>query len=401
MWKLSLLVVPAALAARIQFTDSTFQAPRETGSKNDDLDLARTGMSPRPTSRPEFGMVDTLELLRRQDSYALPTDYCGWEKDYKSHSITCNQIGASCINVGTLRGCCSGSTTACVSTFYSVCVPYLSYTGACGPGSTCCSSAQNPECATGLFTSRADPSATFTWYDCEPPNQGGTYILQDYPPFLTTDASTLPSASPSTSPSSTSTSTSPTTTPSTTTPVPGPTSSTASPEPTPAPIGAIVGGVVGGVAVIAFAALGIFYIHRRTSRANAAAAGAGAAPPTGGYGGGGGGGQAPIMAEVPAQGQWGYGPSVAGGGGGAGAGGYYPGTSPDSYAAHGHGQQHHSPGAYSGPFHSPTGTGMTASPDKDIIVQGGGGVVQQYPVEAPAHNPVGSAGNRAELGTMQ
>src|SRR4051812_14174477 len=51
--------------------------PRET-TKAEELEKTSGGVSPVPTSRPEWG---AMELLRRDDP--LPPDNCGWFADFK------------------------------------------------------------------------------------------------------------------------------------------------------------------------------------------------------------------------------------------------------------------------------------------------------------------------------
>ncbi|KAG8358419.1 hypothetical protein FVEN_g3816 [Fusarium venenatum] len=211
-------------------------------------------VSPAPTSPPT-----TLEMRLFPRDYSLPSDYCGWNVELKSDVSTCEEIGASCINYGSIRGCCKGAVKDCASsTFFSVCIPLSSIDKGnatqCGKAGTVCwfvpvSYTGWPECATIYMSSRANRDTTYTAVNCFVKDSQESYFLQDYQPVSTTietesistdtDTSTTTTTIPPTSPTSHST-----------------------------PVGAIVGGVVGGLAIIALLILGIFFYRRKKPTPN-------------------------------------------------------------------------------------------------------------------------------------
>ncbi|KAK6697051.1 hypothetical protein SNK05_013598 [Fusarium graminearum] len=182
--------------------------------------------------------------------YSLPSDYCGWNVEQKSDPSTCGGVGQSCVNYGSIRGCCKGPLSDCASTtFFSVCVPFASVdtssTDQCISGTTCCPS-DYPQCWTIFMSSRANRDMTYTAVNCYQSDAQNTYYLQDYPPFTSTTDMESTSTEPDTS---------------TVTTTIQPTSTTSSSN--PIPVGAIVGGVVGGLAIIALVILGIFFYRRK------------------------------------------------------------------------------------------------------------------------------------------
>jgi hypothetical protein len=113
--------------------------PRET-TMVDELDRPSTGLSPVITSRPELA---GMELFRRADT-PMGSGTCGWFAEYTGNNLnsacpshsglllltpsadvyTCDQISASCINLGSIRGCCLGPSLSCALTFWTTCLPY-------------------------------------------------------------------------------------------------------------------------------------------------------------------------------------------------------------------------------------------------------------------------------------
>lgn len=74
-------LLAACLALPVSALDNGSRgAPARETSQAELVDKSSTGVSPVPTSRPELVQ---MELFRRDSSYSLPSDYCGWYADYK------------------------------------------------------------------------------------------------------------------------------------------------------------------------------------------------------------------------------------------------------------------------------------------------------------------------------
>ena len=79
------LVLPAsATALRPGSVVRQGWAPARETSTAEQIDKSSTGVSPIPTSHPEFAAVD---LFQRAD-YSLPSDYCGWYDEFKCEQMS-------------------------------------------------------------------------------------------------------------------------------------------------------------------------------------------------------------------------------------------------------------------------------------------------------------------------
>ncbi|KAI0887700.1 uncharacterized protein GGS22DRAFT_197695 [Annulohypoxylon maeteangense] len=230
---------------------------------------------PAPTAAPE--LYASMELLRR-DGYNMGHDTCGFGSLDPGITYTCYSTDATCEDIGSYRGCCTGGLKACSSTFWTQCDDYNPKSN-CGISAKtrCCQSAL-PYCITWLFSTSG---STVTAWDCDTQSNTRVFDMLATPLSLidTTASATTNGSSASLTEGAT---TSPSTSSSPATSDPTAESSTSIADSSPStntssssnsssgtPVGAIVGGVVGGVAVIALIILGIFFIKKYQRGASA------------------------------------------------------------------------------------------------------------------------------------
>ncbi|KAI2470166.1 hypothetical protein F4781DRAFT_185153 [Annulohypoxylon bovei var. microspora] len=84
--------------------------------------------NPAPTAAPES--YASIELLRR-DGYSMGHDTCGFGSLDPGITYTCYSSVATCEDIGSFRGCCTGGLKACSSTFWTQCDDY-NPTSVCG-----------------------------------------------------------------------------------------------------------------------------------------------------------------------------------------------------------------------------------------------------------------------------
>ncbi|KAB5585260.1 hypothetical protein GE09DRAFT_1233559 [Coniochaeta sp. 2T2.1] len=186
--------------------------------------MSATGISPVPTTPTRLDLV-RMELEKRV--YIIPSKICGWLAEAKSRALTCADESASCINIGSYRGCCNGPTTDCAAYFITQCLPAASLEGNF-MAESCIALSPNPDSTTSprptpITTSLRTGSASSS--QMSPPSSSGAF------PSGAVENSTSPPTTAATSKAN--------------------------------PAGAIAGAVVGGLAVIALCILGIFYIMHR------------------------------------------------------------------------------------------------------------------------------------------
>ncbi|KAB5528085.1 hypothetical protein GE09DRAFT_1253787 [Coniochaeta sp. 2T2.1] len=235
--------------------------------------MSATGISPVPTSPSRLDLV-RMEFEKRV--YILPSNICGWVAEVKSRALTCADESASCINIGSYRGCCNGPTTDCAAYFITQCLPAASLEGnflaeSCTSDMLCGTEEEALECGTLLLSLSTDNySKTYTafrcfehWFPREDPmqeNPGTTGIALSPNPDSTTSSRTPTSRTPPSrtgSPSSSQISPSSSSAAFSSGPAENSTATpTAAATSKANPAGAIAGGVVGGLAVIALCILG-------------------------------------------------------------------------------------------------------------------------------------------------
>lgn len=401
-----------------QAEDSNWLPPRQT-SEAEQAEKSLDSVSPAPTSRPED--LAEMELFKRQTTlpdYTLASDTCGFYVGFSTNSYTCAVSGQRCQTLSgntRYRGCCSG--TQC-STIATTCIPSSRFSSgqSCGTSTTCCSQSSNPQCGTIFYSSLRNPSVTQTIIQCWATNFRETYSMQDIPPSLL-------SAESETSSTTRSTSRDTTTTSRTTPALPGGTDGVRESDSNAGSnnVGAIVGGVVGGVAGIALiVGAVVFFLLRKKRSPKSPSPGEGfppgGAPPGGPIGGPSTTGSPPPLmvqgayapapmsqydaTKPPGQQQfydprYTYMPVDA-----QHTGGYAPSSMNGSHSPQPtYANSMHSPNAYAGTVSQitpPQGhLGAAAIPGQ----QGGYpmGPPSQQAYEMPAHNPIGSEGNRAEM----
>ncbi|KAI0121000.1 hypothetical protein BJ170DRAFT_688417 [Xylariales sp. AK1849] len=349
--------------------------------------------TPEATAAPFHPRWAAMGMNELFDRATTGLDTCGYISASDSYyPLTCG-TSYTCTNSGDYRGCCQSSLCSASTNFFTRC--YDSTASACsgtnvGPNTLCCTySAAYPYCITYLWSTTASPGAVFTEFNCDASRFSGQYFL----------AASTPSTTSSSSSTSTTRTTSATTTSSLATassspaavPIPSESSSSSSGGGSSTNIGAIVGGVVGGVAVLALIGLGIWFFLRKKKQNNthvaaqeqpqmAQSTGYPSPPPPGAQGS-----NYDSRYSYAAPGSQ-FSPTTQG----------YPSpaVSPAPYYNPQHGGQE-AWGQPQGGYMHPQSTGETGVP-KDAG-QPGYFEASKDVAEAPAVNPVGTGGHRAEL----
>ena len=91
--QLQWLILSTLVASAVAFvplerkpTDTTWTPAKETGQTlpADTDNTNKVGWSPKPTDTPpRFGAMGRMDMFRRQESYTMGTDTCGFVQDYK------------------------------------------------------------------------------------------------------------------------------------------------------------------------------------------------------------------------------------------------------------------------------------------------------------------------------
>ncbi|OTB09403.1 hypothetical protein M426DRAFT_6677 [Hypoxylon sp. CI-4A] len=256
--RLALLPSLLQLGLLLPASASTLLWPVATQAEDGALATAR---HPRPTAAPKHNA--STELLKRD--YTMGHDTCGFGALDSGITYTCYSSIGTCEDIGNFRGCCTGGSKACSSTFWTQCDDYDA-TSVCDSSSKtrCCQSAY-PYCISWLFSTSG---STVTAFDCDLQSRTRTFELLATPLSLlsSSKSSTVEdSASVSSTPTLTTTSSlfksthTATSSLSTSATNGGAVPSSSNSE---TPTGAIVGGVIGGVAVIALTVLGFLFIRK-------------------------------------------------------------------------------------------------------------------------------------------